>query len=103
MGSGNIISEIHAMDETQEKGARQEKADFFTAIAYLSLIPVGWGIIVVLIGLYGAISSPSGGLSQLFTMILGVILAAIGLLAHFYFKNQAKKWSGPEPGMWELG
>lgn len=47
MGSGNISSQIHEMDETEERAAREEKAEMFNGIAYLSPILIGWGIVVV--------------------------------------------------------
>jgi hypothetical protein len=91
------------MDEAEEKSDRQAKADLFNGIAYLSFILVGWGILIVLMGLYNIVTSSSGASGQVVTIFFGALLVGVGVFVHFYCKRKAKQWSEPAPGMWELG
>ena len=100
MESGNIKSQIHEMDEKEERAAKEEKAEMCNLIAYLSPILIGWGIVVVLIGVYGFMSPSSDRWLQSVIVSFGVVFVAVGLVLHFHFKRKADELEASAHGTW---
>jgi hypothetical protein len=100
METGTIVSEIHARDETEENKIRDQEADLLRSIIYLTPVFIGWGVIVLLIGIYGFADSSSDKQLQTAIVILGASLMAIGMYARYSCKKKLDAILHPSEFLW---
>jgi hypothetical protein len=100
METGRRVSEIHAMDEREESTNRQESADFLKTIIYVTPVMIGWGAVVIVIGLYG-ISDPTSDKSlQAMIVVLGTVLTIIGIYAWNVCNRKLDQLKNPPTSLW---